>query len=102
MLAAAYGASLPRVAERSWSWLSAPGSGLSVALLLLVAKRQGLSRKTLEGWHKASQGTGPGRADAQRRIAALRQDAEVALARASHGYRAADDTAQTVERRLRT
>jgi len=90
VLAAAYGPGLPREAERAWSWLSAPGSGLSVVLLLLVAGRQHLGRRELRAWHEAIRGDkGAAKVEAGKKLAALRQDAEVALVRAGRGYEAA-------------
>lgn len=99
VLCAAFGPGLPRMGERAWDWLSAPGSGLSVALLLLVAGRQHLGRRELRAWREASHGTGAERTEGQKRLAGLRQDASVALVRACRGYEAANEAATTKERR---
>jgi hypothetical protein len=89
-LAAAYGPGLPREAERAWVWLAAPGSGLSVALLLLVAGRQHLGRRELRAWREQLHGKDNGaRVEGRKKLASLRQDAEVALVRAGRGYEAA-------------
>lgn len=90
VLWAAYGPGLPREAERAWVWLSAPGSGLSVALLLLVAGRQGVGRRELRAWREQIHGTGEGRIEGRKKLDGLRQDAEVALVRAGRGYEAAE------------
>lgn len=93
-LAAVYGPGLTPEAQARWSWLD--DGDRTAALLLVTAEREGLSRAELKAWlpvakvKKTKDNPGrPGRALNRRALAALHQEAEVALVQASRAWRLA-------------